>query len=118
VLHAYADVSPPHMDLRITVGHRNESDQNKAFASGASEKRWPNSEHNAMPSRAFDFVPSPFRHKDWSDGYRFARIFGGLETVAFGLGLKLRWGGDWDCDGKSNDQKFQDLGHVEFEGSI
>lgn len=114
VLHAYADVAPPSMDLRITVGHRDEDLQNRAFASGASEVRYPHSKHNSYPSMAFDFVPSPFHSRDWSDGYRFSRIFGGLQVVAHGLGIRLRWGGDWDRDGKSNDQKFNDLGHVEL----
>lgn len=118
ILHKYADIAPKDMDLTIIVGHRNEADQNRAYDSGASSKRFPNSEHNAVPSRAFDFIPCPFKNKDWNDGYRFARIFGGLEMAATLCGFKLRWGGDFNQNGKSNDENFLDLGHVEFEGSL
>lgn len=117
ILHKYADIAPENGDLTIIVGHRGEADQNKAYASGASKVRFPHSKHNSQPSNAFDFVPYPFKHKDWSDGYRFARIVGGIEIAATLLGFKLRWGGDWDRDGKSNDQAFMDLGHIEFVGS-
>ena len=116
VLEFYAHKAPKELDLIITVGHRTERDQNQAFASGASKKKWPQSEHNANPSRAFDFIPYPFDNKkDWGDSMRFARIAGAILWVAQSEGITLRWGGDWDMDGKSNDQKFMDLGHIEWE---
>jgi peptidoglycan L-alanyl-D-glutamate endopeptidase CwlK len=119
ILHKYADVAPRSMDLTIICGHRGEVAQNKAFDSGVSSVTYPNSKHNSMPSEAFDFVPAPLGGpKGWSDLYRFSRIAGGLEMVATQLGFKIRWGGDWDRDGATIDQKFKDLGHIEFLGAL
>jgi peptidoglycan L-alanyl-D-glutamate endopeptidase CwlK len=30
------------------------------------------------------------------------------------MGIAVRWGGDWDHDGKSKDEQFLDLGHFEL----
>lgn len=114
VLYAYADEAPEDMDLTITVGHRGQAEQHRAFVEGNSKLDWPDSPHNKKPSRAFDFVPCPFDgKKDWRDSLRFARIAGGLLYVARQKKVRLRWGGDWDQDGRSNDQTFLDLGHLE-----
>jgi peptidoglycan L-alanyl-D-glutamate endopeptidase CwlK len=29
-------------------------------------------------------------------------------------GILLRWGGDWNMDGRTTDNKFDDLGHFEL----
>lgn len=117
VLYAYADGAPEDMDLTITVGHRGEAEQNRAYDAGNSSKRWPDSKHNRLPSWAFDFIPHPFEQKDWKDALRFARVAGGILYVARQKNIELRWGGDWDMDGKSNDQKFMDIGHIELAGA-
>ncbi len=115
LLDAYADMAPSNMDLTIIEGHRDEETQRRAYASGKSSVLFPHSKHNSQPSQAFDFIPSPFNgRKDWSDGYRFARIAGALFLVAATKKIHIRWGGDWDQDGKSNDQSFMDLGHIEL----
>jgi peptidoglycan L-alanyl-D-glutamate endopeptidase CwlK len=31
------------------------------------------------------------------------------------MGIKIRWGGDWDSDGDINDNRFDDLVHVEIK---
>ena len=36
-------------------------------------------------------------------------------SVANRLGLKVRWGGDWDGDFEFKDQNFHDLPHFELE---
>ncbi len=118
ILHAYADVADPSLDLTIIEGHRNEERQMLAYNSGKSKVKFPHSKHNKTPSQAFDFIPAPFHRKGWSDGYRFARIAGGLITVAHMKGFRLRWGGDWDLDGSSDDENFLDLGHIELHGSL
>jgi peptidoglycan L-alanyl-D-glutamate endopeptidase CwlK len=33
--------------------------------------------------------------------------------IASGLGIKLRWGGNWNGDFNLKDNKFQDIGHFE-----
>jgi peptidoglycan L-alanyl-D-glutamate endopeptidase CwlK len=34
--------------------------------------------------------------------------------VASQMGLKIRWGGDWDMDTQTKDNKFDDLVHFEL----
>lgn len=98
------------MDFTIVCGHRTEADQNEAYATGASKKQWPNSKHNSFPSIAVDIAPWPI---DWKDALAFARLYGIVEAAAREEGVILRWGGDWDSDGESNDQSFMDIGHFE-----
>jgi peptidoglycan L-alanyl-D-glutamate endopeptidase CwlK len=40
---------------------------------------------------------------------------GMLRGIGQSMGLKIRWGGDWDSDGDINDNKFDDLVHVEIK---
>jgi peptidoglycan L-alanyl-D-glutamate endopeptidase CwlK len=116
LLDRYADDAPPELDLTITEGHRGEAAQNAALASGASTLAWPQSKHNTLPARAFDFVPYPFAGTgpDWRDLARFARIAGALQLIAAREGLRIRWGGDWDRDGRTTDETFVDAGHIEL----
>jgi peptidoglycan L-alanyl-D-glutamate endopeptidase CwlK len=39
---------------------------------------------------------------------------GVILTCAKQLGVKLRWGGDWDGDGNRLNNKFNDLAHFEL----
>lgn len=114
VLYKFANLAPEELDLSVLVGHRGEAEQNAAYNARPqrSKKRWPNSMHNKQPSLAFDFLPYPAR--DWDDVRQFARIAGALQLVAATLGIRLRWGGDWDQDGKTADEKFLDAGHLEL----
>ena len=47
------------MDFAVICGHRNETEQNAAFAAGRSKVKFPNSKHNTNPARAYDRVPYP-----------------------------------------------------------
>src|SRR5687768_11435850 len=48
-----------HFDCTISDGHRGEAAQNKAFDEGKSKLRWPNGNHNKLPSMAVDVYPYP-----------------------------------------------------------
>lgn len=98
-------------DFSVICGYRGEKAQNEAFATGASKKQYPESIHNESPSLAVDVAPYPI---DWNDNLAFARLFGIIEACAHNRGMRLRWGGDWDNDGESNDQSFMDIGHLEL----
>jgi hypothetical protein len=37
-----------------------------------------------------------------------------LRGIAHEMGVKIRWGGDWDSDGEIKDNSFDDLVHVEL----
>lgn len=106
--------APRWLDFAVICGFRDEAAQNKAFAEGNSQKRWPDGDHNVYPSKAVDIRPSsPFHARDWQDHVRFARIIGFIESIAIELDIPIRLGLDWDGDGQSIDEKFKDLGHIE-----
>lgn len=105
---------PKWLDFAVTCGHRNQADQDEAYRKGTSKKRWPDSKHNSLPSRAVDIRPaSPFNAEDWNDRLRFARLLGFIESVAIDLGIPIRLGMDWNGDGRSLDETFIDLPHIE-----
>ena len=66
-----------------------------------------------MLSDAVDFAPWIGGTIDWKDDGSFRVMAGAILHVASKLGIKLRWGGDWDKDGLTRDQTFQDIGHIE-----
>lgn len=97
-------------DCTIICGHRGKEAQNEAFRTGASKKQWPESNHNDLPSRAVDVAPYPI---DWKNSKRFYHFAGYVQAVAEEMGVRLRWGGDWDSDRDLDDQTFMDLVHFE-----
>jgi peptidoglycan L-alanyl-D-glutamate endopeptidase CwlK len=107
-------------DFTIVHGWRGEDVQNALFDRNASTKRWPDSKHNVMAdgepaSEAIDFAPWVNGTIYWDDTHIFAVIAGCFLAAAKEKGFTLRWGGDWDGDGRSKgDQKFMDYGHVEI----
>lgn len=96
----------------ILEGHRGEIAQNAAYAAGKSKLRWPDGQHNKIPSRAVDAAPHPWDPKDRD---RFVLFAGFVLGTATKLGIKLRWGGDWDSDLQTSDNKFDDLVHFELK---
>ena len=101
-----------HFDCSIIEGHRGEERQNKAYADGKSKVKYPNGKHNQFPSVAVDVAPYPI---DWSDRDRFHYFGGFVLGVAKQKGLNIRWGGDWNQDTQTKDNKFDDLVHFEIK---
>ena len=102
-----------HFDCSIIEGHRGEERQKKAFADGNSKVKYPNGKHNQNPSVAVDVAPYPI---DWSDRDRFHYFGGFVLGVAKEMGMNIRWGGDWNQDTQTKDNKFDDLVHFEIKG--
>lgn len=98
------------VDHSVICGFRNEEEQEEAFRTGKSKVHWPDSKHNKVPAEAIDIVPYPV---DWNDVRAFARLFGYYERVAWEFGFKLRWGGDFNGNWRSDD-KFIDMPHIEL----
>jgi len=120
IVHDVSDI----MEVSVLCGERSREDQLKAFKSGNSKVKWPNSKHNVtdemrqngVKSQAVDLIPY-FKGKqayDWNDLLAFARMAGVMFAVAHRYNVKLRWGGDWDQDNRSKDERFLDLGHFEL----
>ena len=100
------------IDCSILCGQRGEKEQNKAFDEGRSKVRFPDGRHNANPSNAVDVAPYPI---DWEDRERFHLFAGYVLGIADSMGIRLRWGGDWDRDWTVKDNKFDDLPHFEIK---
>jgi peptidoglycan LD-endopeptidase CwlK len=98
-------------DCSILEGYRSPERQNELFRQKLSEVSGGNSKHNYLPSLAVDVAPYPI---DWKNLERFRRFGEYVLGVADSLGIKLRWGGDWDGDTDIKDQKFNDLVHFEL----
>ena len=85
-------------DITILCGHRNEADQNKAYAEGNSKAKWPQSPHNKLPSMAVDVAPYPI---DWQNSERFYKLRDVVIRcwnnipISDRAGWELVWGGDW-----------------------
>ena len=101
-----------HVDCGVLEGHRGEERQNKFYDEGKSKVRYPNGRHNANPSLAVDVTPYPV---DWEDRERQTLFAGFVLGIARGLGITVRWGGDWDMDFDVQDNKFDDFPHFEIK---
>jgi hypothetical protein len=102
-----------HFDCSVLQGHRGQIEQNECVRRGTSKTPWPKSKHNSIPSKAADVAPYPI---DWSDRERFAHFAGFVLGIAVLKGVKLRWGGDWNQDRKTKDERFFDAVHFEIIG--
>lgn len=101
-------------DCTVVCGTRTKAEQDLAVAQGNSKVEFPNSTHNSFPSRGIDLAPYiTGRGLSWDTKqcYFFAGI---VVAKAKELGIKIRWGGDWDGDNDVNDQTFNDLVHFEL----
>ena len=121
ILHVAIKYGP---DFTILTGHRRRREQEEAVRKGLSRVHWPNGKHNSLPSTAVDIAPWPI---DWGEGKsrparetqeainRFRRLCSFIMGVAVGMGVELRWGGDWDRDWSELDEKgLRDFGHLEI----
>lgn len=120
-----------HYDCSIIEGHRDRVRQNELKFLGRTKVSWPDSKHNSSPSKATDAapyakgrgIPWPKLPEDWTDPKQrasyindmaaFYHFAGYVEGIAIQMGIKIRWGGDWDRDHDFTDQSFNDLVHFE-----
>lgn len=111
-------------DISIIHGWRGEAEQNALYDSGLSRVRWPDSRHNKSRdpayaygiSDAIDFMPylPHLGERVWEQTHIFACIAGCFFAAAVEVGVTLRWGGDWDGDGDTQEHRLQDWGHIEL----
>ena len=101
-----------HVDCSVLEGHREKDRQNKLYEEGKTKVKYPNGRHNRQPSSAVDVTPYPV---DWEDRERQTLFAGFVIGVASQMGIKLRWGGDWDQDFQVVDNRFDDFPHFELK---
>lgn len=100
-----------HYDFSILEGHRTNERQEELFHEGRTKLKGGESKHNIYPSVAIDLAPYPI---DWNDKTRFYHFAGFIKGIANVMGIKLRWGGDWNSNNNFKDQSFFDLPHFEL----
>jgi peptidoglycan LD-endopeptidase CwlK len=107
-------------DFTILCGHRSVQEQARLFAQGRTEPgpKVTNADgvndlspHNYPISHAVDIAPYPI---DWNNTSRFMILGGYVLGIAQGLGIDLRWGGDFNRNYDNSDEIFSDLPHFEL----
>lgn len=121
-----------HRDCTILCGVRSKAEQDRLYNLKRSKLMWPNSKHNVLNpddlAMAVDVAPY-FADQDpsiiWPTAantklvyakecgiyYNFA---GYIQAVADRMGVKLKFGGDWNGNHRYTDQSFDDLVHWEL----
>jgi peptidoglycan L-alanyl-D-glutamate endopeptidase CwlK len=95
-------------DFQVVDGLRTEEEQRMNLAAG---KSWTlHSKH--LIGKAVDLAPWPIH---WADTEMFCVLAGVMRAVAFRYGVKLRWGGDWNRNNSTTDEKSRDYGHFEID---
>jgi len=94
-------------DCAIIEGLRSQERQNELVEQGKSQTKF--GKH--VQGKAMDVAPYPI---DWGDRDRFHYFGGYVKGIAKSLNLRVRWGGDWDGDFETKDNKFDDLVHFEI----
>lgn len=82
------------------------------IARGRSKARFGQSAHNWTPAIALDVYPKPI---DWKNTRPFSKLAKEIVLpLARDMKIPLRWGGDWDMDSKTADEKLVDMPHYEL----
>ena len=104
-------------DITVLEGTRSMERQGELFSSGASKVPPGKSKHNRVPSDAVDICPAR-APRFWAQGKdlpreEYDKVANRFLDIATRNNIAIRWGGDWDGDGDTTDQTFNDLVHFE-----
>lgn len=103
-LQKVVDETAEEINCTLLCGHRNQKDQDAAFAKGNSKLKWPDSRHNTWPSEAVDIVPYPL---DWKNIKAFKQLAEKVKEAAGKVNVEIEWGGDW--------KNFRDYPHYQLK---
>lgn len=106
------ELSP--IDFMVLEGKRTLQRQQELFDQGRKTPgkivTWTmKSKH--LDGLAVDLVPFPV---DWNDTRKFDQIAKAMFAAADELGVKVRWGADWDMDGNYREKGEYDSPHFEI----
>ena len=108
------------IDFTVLEGVRTPARQKQLYAQGRSRPgpkvTWTlNSRHFVDPvtgyGHAVDLAPFPI---DWDDTDKFGAIARAMFSAASDLGVPIRWGADWDRDGRPRERGETDSPHFEL----
>lgn len=94
-------------DITVVEGIRSLQRQTELYRKGASKTM--KSKH--LTGDAVDLAPYPI---DWNNKERFNLMAQHMLAAAKELGIKIRWGGDWNQNGDWKDESFYDGPHFEL----
>lgn len=107
-------------DFMVTEGVRSVARQRQLYAQGRSvpgkKVTWTLTSNHFVNERtgyghAVDVVPWPV---DWNDTRKFDAIYRAMFSAADELNTPIRWGADWDRDGKVRERGETDSPHFEL----
>lgn len=102
-----------YFDIVIIEGVRSQERQNELVAQGKSKTKF--GKH--VEGKAVDIAPYPI---DWKARDDFHYLGGFMLATAASMGIKIRWGGDWNASSlfkgqrTTKDNNFDDLVHFEI----
>lgn len=107
-------ISLSEIDFSVLEGVRTLARQRELYAQGRTKPgkivTWTmKSKH--IEGKAVDLIPYPL---DWNDLVKFNKIAAAMFRAAKQLGIKIRWGADWDGDGKPREKGETDSPHFEL----
>ncbi len=96
-------------ELHITCSQRGRAAQDAIKAKGGSKASYGKSPHNYLPSLAIDvYRRSSKGEASWPIGY--------FHDIALRLPADIEWGGDWNHNGRYDDEDFIDGPHFQLVG--
>jgi peptidoglycan L-alanyl-D-glutamate endopeptidase CwlK len=102
-------------DFIVIEGLRTQARQDALWAQGRTKPgpivTWTKDASSHGTGRAVDICPYPV---DWNDLKKFDAISRAMFQAADELGVTLRWGADWDMDGKPRERGESDSPHFEL----
>lgn len=108
------------VDFMVLEGVRSLARQKQLYAQGRTTPgkvvTWTlNSNHFKKADgfgHAVDILPAPY---DWEDPEPFNAVADAMFAAAKELGVRIRWGADWDRDGKPRERGETDSPHWELD---
>ncbi|MEE6042046.1 M15 family metallopeptidase [Avibacterium paragallinarum] len=102
------------VDFAVIEGVRTKARQAQLFKQGATKTM--NSRH--LTGHAVDLAPLVEGKIPWSERDKFKEIAKAMFRAAKELNVTIRWGGDWNGNGKSEDERFYDGPHFELHRAV
>lgn len=102
------------VDFAVIEGVRTKQRQAELFKKGATKTM--NSRH--LTGHAVDLAPIVDGQIPWHDKTKFKEIAKAMFQAAKALNIKIRWGGDWNENGESEDERFYDGPHFELHRAV
>lgn len=107
-------ISLSEIDFSVLEGVRTLARQRELYAQGRTKPgkivTWTMKSRH-IEGKAVDLIPYPI---DWNDLVKFNKIAAAMFRAAKQLGVKIRWGADWDGDGKPREKGETDSPHFEL----